>query len=166
MGLFKKKKTIGKQAPWRVVWYKPALAGAEFDTGFVEFVHSQTGQVFRKEVDWLTGEGAYEVAGYDPPTLLDIWTMMAKLTPGAQGFTYKNWHVKRDIGCFIYVLAGSRHGNPVERYKNIIGDATCKAHDFAAFIEMLDRIESHEQESTSKPIINLSDMREKREKLA
>lgn len=169
MGLFKKKVkiVIGKQKPWVVTRFEPVFVDCNgADSGYIELEHRQTQQCIRKEIAWLKGEGAYEEKGYRPPTLLDIWGMFQKSTPGTTGFSYNNWHIKRDQGCFIYVLVGMDGGLPYERYKNIVSDHTCKQQDFIGFIDMLDTIQEYQDDTGSRPIINLDEMRLKKEKLA
>ncbi len=120
------------QGPWKI---------KEYD-GYIEFSHRETRQRFLKENDWLHGLNAYEYSGYETPLLTDIFVLVRKLTPGTTGFIYRDWHVKRDINCFVYILVKIENGRPVTKFKNIVGDFTSKQEDFAAFLAKLDRIEA------------------------
>lgn len=165
----KKQKPIPKQPPWIITSYSDIQNAGEkdeFDAGYMEFIHRETGNSFMREMSWLKGEGAYEIPDFKPAKLTDIWNLFLKYTPGTTGFIYKGWHVKRDAGCFVYILVGISEGKPVERKKNIIGDWVIQQQDFASFIKMLDNIQSELdeiEESSNAPIINLDEARKKKQ---
>ena len=158
-----KQKPIKKQHPWLITSYSSIQnkdSEDEFDAGYIEFEHRQTSVSFRKEMSWLKGEGPYKVPGFRTPKLLDVWNTFVKYTPGTTGFVYKEWHIKRDNDCFIYILVDL--STAVPRYKNIIGDFVSQQQDFASFIEMLDNIQKEREESTKTAVFDIGEARKKR----
>lgn len=163
----KKQKPILKQSPWRVISYSSVQnigEEDEFDAGFIELYHRETNKTLMKEMSWLKGEGPYKNDGFKTPTLNDIWDLFIKYTPGTTGFIYKDWRVKRDQGCFVYVLIDSNTNPPLIRRKEIIGDFVSQNKtDFASFLMMLDNIQSDLDNQEKKMIFNLDEARKKRE---
>ena len=164
----KRKRQIVKQSPWVIETYSNIHNEGdedEFDSGFMVFHHKATEKLFKKEMAWFKGEGPYAVREFKPPTPIDIWDILHKYTPGTTGFIYKDWHIKRDQGCFDYLLIDSSTDPPTVRYKNIIADWAIEKQDFASFIEMLDNIQKQkdvERGEENKSILNLDEARLKK----
>ena len=165
----KKEIPIVKQKPWLIISYTSVQNKGmddEFDAGYLEFNHRETGISFLKEMAWLKGEGPYAIKDYKPPTLLNIWDILKNNTPGTTGIVYKNWHVKRDQGCFINLLVDPLCDPPVVISKDMISDFVSKKQDFASFIEMLDNMQEEKEAERIKEksqILNLDEMRLQRQ---
>jgi hypothetical protein len=163
-----KQPIIRKQAPWIVTPYTNIHNKGEedeFEDGFLEFSHCDIHKSYLKEISWVKGTGPYKYDGYRPPTLIDIWELFKKYTPGTTGFSYKNWHMQKHPGCFMYVLADPTTDPPSILHKDIVGDKVSRdIQDFAAFLWMLDNIEREIEESKPKQILfDLSEERKKRD---
>lgn len=162
----KKQQPIEQQGPWLIISYSSVKNKGEedeFDEGYIEFNHQETGIKILKEMSWLRGEGAYKEKKYNTPTLPEVWDTFLKNTPGTTGFIYKNWHINRDHNCFIYILADPSESPPGEIHKNIIGDFVSQKQDFASFLEMLDNIEISVEEEKPKQLFDLGEARMKRD---
>ncbi len=167
----KKQKPIQPQGPWTITSYSDIQYPGtkdEFDAGYIEFKHEETNIVSHHEMDWLKSERSYK--GKKTPTLLDVWNMFLRDTPGTTGFRYRmseahehvSWHIKRMVNCFQYILIDMGKSPPQSlNKKNIISDLSQKKIDMAAFLWLLDDTQ-REIEGKATPIINLDEMRERR----
>ncbi|MCK5615842.1 hypothetical protein KAR91_78990 [Candidatus Pacearchaeota archaeon] len=167
----KKQKPIKPQGPWIITSYSDIQFQGEeneFDAGYIEFEHEETGIVSHHEMDWLRSERSYK--GERPPSLLSIWNMFLKDTPGISGFVYRmtkehihvNWHITRKRGCFKHVLIDMSKRPPVSLSESIISDHSQGRIDMASFLRMLDGTQLV-IEGRSATILNLNEMRKKKE---
>jgi len=165
----KKQKPIKPQSPWVITSYSDVQFKGEeneFDAGYIEFVHQESDIIACHEMDWLRSERSY--LGKKPPTLLDVWGMLLKDTPGTVGFIYRmsklhdqvNWHVTRKRGCFKHVLVDISKSPPLSLSESIISDFSQSTIDMAAFLKMLDRTQL-EIENRGATIFNLDEARKK-----
>ena len=161
--MFKKKqKQIKPQGPWLVTLYSEIQNKGqkdEFDPGYIEFEHPQTKLSIKEEIAWIKGQGSFK--GKPTPTLIDIWNMFLRHTPGTSLFVFKNWHIEREPGCFVCNLADRVHSQYV--LKRIVSNFTCQEQDFAAFIEMLDNEQKYFDDSRQSTVFDLDLARLKRE---
>ena len=167
----KKQKPISPQSPWVITSYSNIQYEGkenEFDTGYIEFIHKETGNTSHHEMDWLRADRSY--LGQKPPTLIDVWNMLLKDTPGISGFIYQmtkdhdkvNWHITRRRGCFKHVLIDFTGEYPKSLSESIISDYSQNKIDMAAFLKMLDGIQKDCEDSVSV-VIDLDEMRRKKE---
>ncbi len=167
----KKQKPIKPQSAWIITSYSEIHYKGEkneFDTGYIEFAHEETGITSCNEMDWLKAERSY--LGEKSPTLIDVWNMLLKDTPGISGFIYRmtknhdqvNWHITRKRGCFKYVLIDFTKDPPQSLSESIISDYSQKRIDMAAFLKMLDGIQD-DCEGRATNVINLDNLRNKKE---
>jgi len=166
MSLFKQKEPpIKDQPPWLITIYSEVQNEGdpdEFDPGFIEFEHKQTGISLKYEMSWLKSHGP-TFEDKNPPTLIDIWEILLKYTPGFKVIIHKNWHIRKDVGCFIYQLADREKQEYV--IKRILSNHTCQDQDFFSFIRMLDNEQEYYDSNTKSTILNLNNEREKRNKV-
>lgn len=165
----KKQKPIRPQGPWIITSYSDIQNQGEddeYDAGYIQFEHHETGAVICYEMDWLRSQRTY--SGEKAPTLLNIWDMLLKRTPGISGFIYQmtsehehvSWHVSRKVGCFKYVLIDTGKSPAVSLVERIFSDLSNRKIDMAAFLRTLDGIQKHEEDKKA-PVIDLDDMRKK-----
>ena len=165
----KKQKPIRSQGPWIITSYSDIQNQGEddeYDAGYIQFEHHETGAVICYEMDWLRSERSYK--GEKPPLLLSVWNMFLKDTPVISGFVYRmtkdhiqvSWHVSRKVGCFKYVLIDTGKSPAVSLVERIFSDLSNRKIDMAAFLRTLDGIQKHEEDKKA-PVIDLDDMRKK-----
>ena len=164
MSLFKKKPEPPKnQHPWLITIHsevKNKGCQDEFDPGFIEFEHKQTRLSIKEELDWIYGRGAFKPNG--TPSLINVWDMLLKYTPGMRLIVHKNWHIEREQKCFVSQLADRGKGKYV--LKRVTSNVTCIEQDFASFLKMLDNEQEYHDSNSVNTILSLDDEREKRSK--
>lgn len=167
----KKQKPIKPQGPWTITSYSDVQNPGEddeFDVGYIEFEHKETSIISHHEMDWLRGERSY--LGQKLPTLLNIWDMLLRDTPGISGFIYRmtnhhdqvNWHITRKRGCFKYVLINLNNNPPVSLSESIISDYSQNKIDMVAFLKVLNGIQL-DIEDRGAAVFNLDEIRKKKE---
>ena len=157
----KKQKPIKPQAPWVINLYSEVQNKGqpdEYDPGYIEFEHRQTGLSIKQEIDWIKGSGTYK--NKSVPTLIDIWKMLISHTPGTKKIIYKSWVIEHEPGCFVYRLADIVTNAFV--LKRVISHYTCSKQNFATFLEMLDNEQAVFEDKPST-ILNINAFRDRKE---
>ena len=136
----KKQKPIKPQSPWVINLYSEVQykgTTEEFDPGYIEFEHKDIKPSIKQEISWLHGKGSFE--GKVPPTLIGIWDMLLKHTPGMSRIIYKHWVIEREPLVFVCQLADIQNNEYI--LKRVLSKFTCSNQDFTDFLDMLDNEE-------------------------